>query len=164
MDVVQRIVYGLDEIFVLLPYDRGAKQAYLVLRAASLHRVLRQHLRKPVSPDKEYTELQSPVVLGDLLNYVPLATAYYKVAPKAKQPLFAAGMDLDNLKDAGTVQWGIRKHRIMWRGPDLRFESGNTSNYVSTTHLFTANVLCESTYQLLKGAAANEATTRDRGR
>lgn len=123
-----RILYGLHEKFVLLPYERGARRSRLVLRARKLEEFCAQQFtaRKPLV-------IGAPLVLGELLEGT--------IFGAATTPLVCLGYRLDRLKRRG-ADWSLRHHRAApFTEECLRFETGTRMVYGTYTAYYSVDEL-----------------------
>ena len=137
MYVSPRVVYGLNEHLVLLPYERGERKARLVLRARALGPFL---LRACL--DKEVTLLGSPVALGDLVD----GRSPIPMTPRQK-PERMRGDALERQRGR-LVYWMMRQYRVTWSmAGSVRFEAGNKLMFHSHTLYYLPEqllALCEA--------------------
>lgn len=179
MKAAGRILYALDEPFVVLPLDKAgtrSTESCVVLRAAALKRELWRH----VTPlDLHHRQFSSALCVGTLTNFYSLYKAYRaKVSFSSSRRevakllqrhrlCFLYGSELDALKLYGKPKWRVSPFyhfdASLRRGDlVLRVGVGRGKVFsVDATPYYSRELLAQKTYQFLEGALDEE--TRSRG-
>jgi len=129
MDVVMpRVLYGLTELFLLLPYERGAKRGRLALRASRLRSFLKARPGGYAYPPEV---IGAPLVLAELNSFPGTSTS----------ALLVTGGMLHDWYTEHSLQWNIRHHRTTWTagGIGIRFETGGRLVFGTVTKYFRPN-------------------------
>lgn len=150
MVLMPRFLYGLHELFLLVPYERGAKRARLVLRASRLKTFLEAH---PTGFDYPPEACGAPLVLGEIAHMPGTNTAAMLMTGRMLQTL---RYPAENGYYQG-LTWHFRFHRASWTigGAGVRFETGTRLVYGTVTAYFTPMKLLSL---LEEGYAANRKT------
>jgi len=123
--LMPRVLYGLHELFVLLPYERGAKRARLALRASRLRTFLEA---RPAGYDYPPEMIGAPLVLAELSSLPGTSTA----------AMLVNGYMLRQMYADCAIAWNIRHHRTVWTigGAGVRFETGGRLVFGTVTKYF----------------------------
>jgi hypothetical protein len=124
-----RLIYRLEERFVLFPFERGSKRGRLVLRARGLAAVARTW----VAGNKPFV-MSAPAVLGEITQARKL--------PTSEVPIIVEGAFLHELNRYGSVDWCFRHCRAAFLvNVALRFEVGSRHVYATHTAYYERSFL-----------------------
>ncbi len=130
MTLSPRILYGLDETFVLFRYERGARKSRLVVRCRELLRLCRRGVS-----GKDPIPAGTPLVLWEISS-CPFEQSDFI-------PVVVNGHALNTLR-AENIQWFLRYHRIRpMQNRSIRFESGTKLVYATHTAYFAIELLMQ---------------------
>lgn len=137
-----RVLYGLDEVLVLFPYERGSRRSRLVMRCRALHRFCR------------HTVQEKPVLLGAALIVGEVLSPRWG---EAFAPSFITGTLLKDFV-AGGCTWALRHYRAAYfAGAAVRFEAGSKTIFATVTGLYDLQTLQRYTLEGLTNAARTRA-------